>query len=171
MTDSPLDNMELGDEFLRGEASEQIAKLYANSVLELILQHFNVPKRAAYRWCQQRFGKPDLHEDCLPELVPSLRHRFVVCNIKFHLKRLSSLTFEAVRTSAIGETVAMYEADDSGVWLVTNLPFLSGPCVVGRRSFPLTTSFTGYVVANQEDESCYVISPLRHFLTSSYLKE
>lgn len=168
---SPLDDIELGDEFLRGEASEQIAKLYSNSVIETILRHFNVPKKLAYNWCQQRFGKPDLHEDCLSELVPSLHYRFVVGNIKFHLKRLTSLTYEAVHTSAIGETVSMYEADDSRVWLITNLPFLPGPCVVGRRSFPLTVPFTGYVVANQDDELCYVISPLRHFLTSNYLKE
>lgn len=168
---SPLDDIELGDEFLQGEAAGQIAKLYSNSVIEAILKHFNVPKKVAYRWCEERFGKPELKEDCLIDLVPQLTHRFVVTNVKFHLKRMTSLTFEAIKTSPLGESVAMFGADDTGLWLITNLPFLTGPCVVGQRSFPLTTSFTGYVVANQEDELCYVISPLRHFLTSDYLKE
>lgn len=168
----PLDNMDMatGDEFLQGETKVQIAKLYTNSVIEVILKHFGVPKAQAYNWCRQRFGATDLKEDCLVELVPDLKHRFVVHNVKFALKRVSTLEFDQLNKSTIGEAVRMFSADTEGTWLITNLPFLPGPIVVGLREFPLVRPFSGLVVADKESSECFLFLPLRQFLTSSYLK-
>lgn len=165
---SPLDDIDFsGDRHLSAETKKQIESLYEQQVVEIILKHFGANKSSAYRFCKELYDSSRLVCQCLPEVIPDLKHRFVCTKLKFDLKRVTSLNYKMLDESALGEAVRLYGADEELTWLITDLPFLPGNIVVGKRSFPLETPFTGYVVANEENE-CYTLINLRHFLQSSY---
>lgn len=165
---NPLDDIDFsGDKHLSAEAKKQIDSLYEQGVVGVILKHFGVKNSEGHRWCQNRYGDPKLLCDCLPEVVPQLLQRFICTKLKFNLKRVTSLVYDGLEESALGEAVSMHGADQESIWLITDLPFMPGNIVVGKRSFPLETPFTGYVVAGG-DRECYLLSNLRHFLQSTY---
>ena len=168
--EGPLDSIDFsGDKHLSGETKAQIERLYEGQVVEVILKHFSAKKADAYRWHREKHGDPRLVCESLPEVVPSLLQRFTCHKLKFDIKRITSLSYASIDESALGEAVRMHGADQEFHWLITDTPFMPGNVVIGKRSFPLDIPFTGYVVAG-DDQECYLLSNLRHFLQSPYCR-
>lgn len=167
----PLDNMNFeGDRYLQEAAKEQLDGLFEGNVVETILKHYGVQKVMGIRWCRERHGEDaPLLCECLPELVPQCLQRFTTVRLKLDTKRVTTLSYDWLEKSLVGESVSAYGADQDPNWIVTDIPVMPGPVVIGKRSFPLETCFTGYV-SSGPDKECYVLCNLRQFLQSQYCK-
>jgi hypothetical protein len=159
-----------GDKHLDKEAKEQLDRLYEKEVVETILSFYGVPKSQAYNWNESRHGVRAATCECLPELAPDFPHRISTARLKYDTKRVTSFTYEKIETSVIGETVAFHGADNEPFWIVSNIPFMPGHIVMGKREFPLRIPFTGHVVSGDDDQ-CYLFCPLRSFLLSGFCKK
>ena len=166
--DFPLDDIDLsGDKFLSGAVREQLDVFFETEVVATVLKRYGVNPQLAIRWGRERYGDPRMMCNCLPEIVPQFPQRITAVRLKFDTKRITTLSYDWLERSVVGEAVHLHDAHQDHYWIVTDLTIMPGPVVVGKRSFPLETPFTGYVSANK-DQECYLLCNLKHFLASPF---
>jgi hypothetical protein len=168
---SSLDDLEFsGNRFLKGETKRQLDQMFETSVVNTVLAYYKVSKKAAYIWYRERYGEELASCECLPHVIPDFPYQLITCRLKYELKRVTGLSYPSVDKSVLGEAVAAHGADNEFCWLVTEVPFLAGRIVVGKRTFPLECPFDGYVV-HGPDKQCYLFCPLQSFLESDYCRK
>lgn len=164
------DDVLTGDKFLQKEQAQRLAQLFESRCVTEILSHYKIPKKLAYNFSKERHADDNLRLTCLIELLPLLP-RFTAYQFQNKVKRVTTLSFEWLEKSDLGEAVQLFGADQNGQWLITDLEILPGLSVVGKREFPLDRHFSGYVSTSLKgDGQCFLICPLNGFLSLTMSK-
>lgn len=159
----------VGDKFLKEEQKLQLDSFFESKCTESILKALKIPSKPAYLYSKQRYGDTSLRLEYLRELELGLP-TFTSFRFNNKAKRITTLNFEKIDSSDLGEAVRLFRADEEGHWLVTDISLIPGLVVVGKRSFPLELGFSGYVSCEDKGAQCFLICPLTMFLSSDYCR-
>lgn len=163
------DDVPVGDKLLREEQNRQLDFLFETRCTEAVLKALKLPVSPGYRFSRLRYSDDRLRLEYLQELGLGLP---VMTAYRFNnkAKRITTLSYDKLESSSLGEAVKLFKADEEGYWLLTDITLIPGLVAVGKRSFPLEIGFSGYVACEEDGDQCFLICPLTFFVSTNYCK-